>query len=144
MRKSSQRSNCPISCSLEIWGDKWSLLIIRDLMFANKNTYSDFLQADEKISTNILAARLQTLEQEEIIQKCEHPKSRAKVWYQLTPKGIALMPILIEIHLWTAQFSDVPAELQQALNSVKADKSGFIQAHTEKLLSIYQSNQQHA
>lgn len=142
MTEPVQRSQCPISCSLEIWGDKWSLLIIRDLMFANKNTYGDFLQSSEKISTNILAARLQHLEQKQLIQKRVHPESKAKVWYQLTPKGIALMPILIEIHLWTAQFSDVPAELHEALNSVKADKAGFIQAHTEKLLSLYQSNQQ--
>ncbi|MES2797610.1 MAG: winged helix-turn-helix transcriptional regulator, partial [Bacteroidota bacterium] len=59
---SKMRSECPISCSLEIFGDKWSLLIIRDLMFYQKSTYGDFLKSAEGIATNILAARLQALE----------------------------------------------------------------------------------
>ena len=62
MPKSERRSECPISGSLEMWGDKWSLLIVRDLMFAQKNTYGDFFNSHKKISTNILAAQLQTLE----------------------------------------------------------------------------------
>ena len=61
MADTKKRSDCPISCSLDIWGDKWSLLIVRDLMFFKERTYSDFLKSDEKIATNILAARLQML-----------------------------------------------------------------------------------
>ena len=141
MSNAMQRSNCPISCSLEIWGDKWSLLIIRDLMFAQKNTYSDFLQSAEKISTNILATRLLTLEKEQVIQKCAHPQSKAKVWYRLTPKGIALMPILLEMSLWAEQFSSVPNDIAVMLEAFKKDKQDFIDQHTQVLLAAYWSNQ---
>ena len=63
MKMTKKRSNCPISCSLDIFGDKWSLLIIRDMMFFNISTYGDFLKSDEGIATNILASRLQSLEE---------------------------------------------------------------------------------
>jgi DNA-binding HxlR family transcriptional regulator len=75
MREIKKRSDCPISCSLDIWGDKWSLLIIRDLLTAKECTYSDFLKSPERITTNILASRLQVLEENEIIVKMEHPDS---------------------------------------------------------------------
>ena len=89
-----KRSDCPISCSLDVWGDKWSLLIIRDLMFKKECTYGDFLKSDEKIATNILASRLQTMEENGVIKKLEHPDSKAKVLYKLTEKGIDLLPHL--------------------------------------------------
>ena len=69
MKNLKRRSECPISSSLDIWGDKWSLLIVRDLMFSKQCTYGDFLKSDEKIATNILAARLLMLEENGIISK---------------------------------------------------------------------------
>ena len=86
------RSECPLSYSLDVFGDKWSLLIIRDLMFSNKCTYNDFIKSDEGIATNILAARLKSLEENGIIDKLEHPDSKAKKLYKLTNKGIELLP----------------------------------------------------
>jgi DNA-binding HxlR family transcriptional regulator len=100
MNKAKKRSDCPVSCSLDVWGDKWSLLIIRDLMLAKECTYGDFLRSPEGISTNILAARLKVLEENHIITKSDHPDSKAKVLYGLTRKGIDLLPIMIEINLW--------------------------------------------
>ena len=124
---SPQRSDCPISCSLEIWGDKWSLLIIRDLMFAKECTYGDFLKSAEKISTNILASRLRTLEQNELIQKLEHPYSKSKVLYKLTDKGIDLIPILVEINLWANKHSlPIDEKSRAILDQVKFDKHGFL------------------
>jgi DNA-binding HxlR family transcriptional regulator len=76
--RDKKRSECPISSSLDIWGDKWSLLIIRDLMTAKACTYGDFLKSGEKIATNILASRLQALEENGLILKLEHPQSKAK------------------------------------------------------------------
>src|SRR5438045_5735173 len=73
MNKTKKRSNCPVSCSLDIWGDKWSLLIVRDLMFAKECTYGDFLKSPERIATNILASRLQALEENKMIEKLDHP-----------------------------------------------------------------------
>lgn len=136
MPKSEHRSECPISGSLEIWGDKWSLLIIRDLMFAQKNTYGEFLKSDEKISTNILAARLLALEEAGIIEKLDHPSSKAKVWYQLTPKGIDLLPLIIEISLWAEKYSDIPNDIKLMLDAVKKDKEQALSAKKQELLAM--------
>ncbi len=134
MKKVKKRSNCPVSCSLDIWGDKWSLLIVRDLMFAKECTYGDFLKSGEGIATNILASRLQVLEDNRIIEKLDHPDSKAKVLYKLTRKGIDLLPILIEINLWAEKyFSTIPEERRAMLKEVKKDKAGFIKTMTKKL-----------
>lgn len=127
------RSSCPISSSLEIWGDKWSLLIIRDLMFAKTCTYGDFLKAEEGIATNILASRLQTLEDNGLIGKFPHPESKAKVLYKLTRKGIDLVPVLIEIGLWAEKYYPVSKERKEMLKRVKKDKRAFIEEKMNEL-----------
>ena len=129
-----KRSDCPISSSLDIWGDKWSLLIVRDLMFAKHCTYGDFLKSDEKIATNILASRLQMLETNGIITKQDHPESKAKVLYQLTPKGVDLLPVMIEINLWADKYLSLPKERKAMLDAVKRDKEAFIRAKKAELL----------
>ncbi|MDF3026598.1 MAG: transcriptional regulator [Fluviicola sp.] len=128
-----RRSDCPISCSLDIWGDKWSLLIIRDLMFAMQCTYGDFLKSEEKIATNILANRLQMLEANGIITKLTHPESKAKVLYQLTEKGIDLLPLMVEIHLWADKYSVIPPGRKEFLKEVKKDKEAFIKSGIKEL-----------
>ena len=133
MPKSKKRSDCPISCSLDVWGDKWSLLIIRDLMLAKECTYGDFVKSPESIATNILASRLQVLGENKIIEKLDHPDSKAKVLYRLTRKGIDLLPILIEIHLWAEKYSPIPEDIKAMLKQVKKDKAGFIKARTKDL-----------
>lgn len=133
MNKTKKRSDCPVSNSLDVWGDKWSLLIIRDLMFAKECTYGDFLKAEEKIATNILASRLQALEENKVIEKLNHPDSKAKVLYRLTKKGIDLLPIMIEINLWAEKYFPIPAERKAMLKEVKKDKAGFIKAMTKEL-----------
>ena len=129
-----KRSDCPISSSLDIWGDKWSLLIVRDLMFAKHCTYGDFLKSDEKIATNILASRLQMLETNGIITKQDHPESKAKVLYQLTPKGVDLLPVMIEINLWADKYLSLPKERKAMLDTIKKDKEAFIRAKKAELL----------
>jgi len=133
MSKPGKRSDCPVSTSLDIWGDKWSLLIIRDLMFAKECTYGDFLKAPEGIATNILASRLQVLEESNIIEKLDHPESRAKVLYRLTRKGIDLLPIMIEINLWAEKYFPIPADRKAMLKEVKKDKAAFIKSMTKEL-----------
>lgn len=133
MPASKKRSDCPISCSLDIWGDKWSLLIIRDLLYAQQCTYGDFLKSEEKIATNILASRLLMLEENKLIIKLEHPESKAKVLYKLTKKGIDLLPILIEISLWSEKYSDIPDDKKLMLKEVKKDKEVFINKHIKEL-----------
>ena len=135
MLKSKKRSDCPISSSLDIWGDKWSLLIIRDLMDAKECTYGDFLKSPEKIATNILAARLQNLEENKLIEKLDHPDSKAKVLYRLTRKGIDLVPVMIEISLWAEKYFPIAADRKAMLKEVKKDKAGFINAAIKELES---------
>ena len=133
MKTLKQRSECPLSCSLDIFGDKWSLLIIRDLMFFQKSTYGDFLKSAEGIATNILASRLQALEENKIIEKLEHPESKAKVLYRLTPKGIDLLPIIIEIQLWADKYFTIPADIKAMVNEAKKDKEEVIKSMTKRL-----------
>jgi DNA-binding HxlR family transcriptional regulator len=134
MDKLKKRSDCPISCSLDIFGDKWSLLIIRDMMFFAKSTYGDFLKSAEGIATNILAARLQSLEDNKLIVKLEHPDSRAKVLYQLTKKAIDLLPIIVELYLWAEKHLDIPADLKALLKEAKKEKDKFIKTKTQQLI----------
>lgn len=118
MPKPKHRSDCPINYALEAFGDKWSLLIIRDLMFQGKQNYSEFLSADEKISTNILASRLEKLEREGLISKAIDPENNAKKVYRLSSKGIDLLPMLLEMMAWSAQYDErtgCPAEFRRQL-----------------------------
>lgn len=121
-----KRSDCPISCSLEIWGDKWSLLIIRDLMIKKECTYGEFLKADEKIATNILATRLQTLLENGIIDKKDHLENKLKILYHLTEKGIDLVPVIVEINLWGDKYLTIPDDRKKLLEDMKKDKANFI------------------
>lgn len=118
MKELKQRSNCPISNVLDIVGDKWTLLVIRDLFSKGKSTYGDFLKSPEKIATNILADRLERLEQTGIIKKMEHPESKAKVLYKLTPKGIDMFPIIVELVIWADKHLDLPLEGDPILKGI--------------------------
>lgn len=133
MKELKKRSDCPISCTLDVFGDKWSFLIIRDLIFAKECTYGDFLKSAEGIATNILASRLLMLEENKIIEKLKHPNSKAKVLYKLTKKGIDLLPVLIEMHLWFDKYYTIPEDKREMLEMVKKDKAGFIENVTRML-----------
>ena len=136
MSKSNKRSDCPISCSLEVWGDKWSLLIIRDLMFAKECTYGDFLKSDEKIATNILAARLRALGENDVIEKLDHPDSKAKVLYRLTQKGVDLLPVMLEINVWADKYFTIQKDRKAIVKEYKKDKEGFIKTSIKELKKV--------
>lgn len=108
-QKTQRRSACPLNASLEMLGDRWSLLIIRDLMFRGFRTYREFLESEEGIATNILADRLQRLEQCGIISTEQDTMDRRKMIYRLTAKGIDLAPVLVELILWGARYEDTAA-----------------------------------
>jgi DNA-binding HxlR family transcriptional regulator len=132
-KKIDFRSQCPISTALDIFGDKWSLLILRDLIFNNKNTYGEFLNTDEKIATNILADRLATLEVAGIISKHNHPESKVKVLYKLTEKGVDLIPVLVEIIVWSEKYHKVHPHAVQFVKMIKKDKAGLLQGLRDSL-----------
>lgn len=122
------RSSCPINFALEIFGDKWSLLIVRDIVFAGKNTYNEFLESEEKIATNILSSRLKMLEEMGIIEKHYDPtrKTKTKVVYKLTKRGSDLIPVLVEIMLWSGRQGSVDEVAQAHIEKAQRDKPAFI------------------
>lgn len=135
MEKVKKRSDCPLSCSLDVFGDKWSLLIIRDLIFFQKSTYNDFLKSAEGIATNILAARLKGLEENGIIKKSAHPDSKAKILYSLTPKGMDLLPVIMEVYIWAEKYFTIPADIKATIKEAKKDKLKFVKQVTKELKS---------
>lgn len=108
--RESLRSRCPISLALEVFGDRWTLLIIRDLMFAGKRRFREFLKSDEKISTRILSDRLSMLVREGIVTRSDDPTHKQKAVYSLTEKGIALLPVIAQIGMWGTQYCPVTPE----------------------------------
>jgi len=98
--KKEFRSSCPISSTLDVVGDKWSLLIIRDMLVKHKKTFKEMSDSDEKIAPSILSARLKLLESYKLIFKTKMPDNKKENIYLLTEKGIRLTPIIIEFSLW--------------------------------------------
>lgn len=109
------RSYCPQNLILEVIGDKWSILIIRDMMINGKHYFREFLQSEEKIASNILSSRLKSLEGEGLIRKSATPQHKQKIKYLLTQKGIDLFPILMEMARWSLKYKPVdPADAERA------------------------------
>jgi DNA-binding HxlR family transcriptional regulator len=103
MSREDIRSHCPVNYGVELFGDKWSLLIIRDIVFSGKKTYGEFLKSEEGLATNVLASRLAFLEERGILSKAPNPEDRRKDFYSLTEKGLDLIPILLSIFAWSAK-----------------------------------------
>ena len=121
-----RRSGCPLNASVEILGDRWSLLIIRDMMLRGSRTYKEFLESYEGIATNILADRLGKLEAHGIITAERDPSDGRKLIYLLTAKGIDLAPVLTEMVLWAAAHEDTGN--QALVRQMQKDKEQFLAA----------------
>ena len=121
------RSDCPISNALDHLGDRWSLLVIRDIAFFGKRAYNELLESAEGIATNILSSRLKSLEASNIINREPNPSDRRRHIYSLTESGKDLLPILIEMIMWSAKhYSDtlnIPTDLVQ---KAKEDRDALI------------------
>lgn len=137
------RSDCPINFVVELLGDKWSLLIVRDMLLDNKTSYSEFASSDEGIATNILTNRLQALEDTGLIMKHRDPSDRRKLIYTLTPKGLDLIPLFAEMILWSAKYHAAPLEREQILEHMRKDREKSIHdlrnGYEERLQSILKS-----
>jgi DNA-binding HxlR family transcriptional regulator len=101
------KSFCPVNQALEIIGDQWTLLIIRDIMFHGKRHFREFLSSEENIATNILANRLNRLEELQIVVKSKDAHHKQKNVYTLNYKGIALIPVMFELYCWTGPFANL-------------------------------------
>ncbi len=102
--KNKLRSHCPVNYGLEAFGDRWALLILRDIVFRGKRTYGEFLKSEEGFATNILASRLDHLIEVGILQRERDETDRRKDIYSLTEKGLDLIPLLFEMVLWSAKY----------------------------------------
>ena len=125
--KQSRRSDCPINFGLETFGDMWSLLIVRDIVYFGKKTYGEFLDSDEGIATNILATRLAQLEDKGILVKKPHETDRRKEIYELTEKGLDLIPVLLELANWGAHHDPQTSAPKEWIDLVNADKEKMTQ-----------------
>jgi DNA-binding HxlR family transcriptional regulator len=119
-----RRSECPLNASVEMLGDRWSLLIIRDMMLRGARTYKTFMECYEGIATNILADRLRKLTANGIITTEPDPSDGRKVIYRLTPKGIDLAPVLTEMVLWAAAHEHTGN--QALIRLMREDKKKFL------------------
>jgi DNA-binding HxlR family transcriptional regulator len=131
------RSVCPVSFSLDFIGDKWTLLIIRDMIFAGKKSYNEFLASDEKIATNILSVRLKHLEKEGFIYKKNSELKKSRNDFYLTEKGISLVPVIAELIIWGDNYFE-RNEVNDLFKEIKADKNAVIRAIQERLLTTLQ------
>lgn len=126
MAKLKQHTKCPIDYGLMNFGDKWSLIIVRDIMFGGKKYYGDFAKSAEGISTNILASRLSSLEANGILNKDQDLDNKTKYIYSLTEKGKDLLPIMVEIVSWGDKY-DSDTEIDKDFRErMKNDKEGFL------------------
>jgi DNA-binding HxlR family transcriptional regulator len=105
------RSGCPINLSLELFGDRWSLLVLRDMMFGGKRHFRELLRSEEGISSNILADRLRKLMDEGMITRADDPTHKQKAIYSLTEKAIALVPVFAQLGAWGSKYLPVSEEL---------------------------------
>lgn len=121
-----RRSDCPINFALETFGDPWSLLIIRDIVYFGKKTYGEFLESEEGMATNILASRLARLEQQGILVKKPSPSNKRKEEYVLAEKGLDLIPVLVELANWSAQHDPHTAAPAAWIALMQAEKEKMI------------------
>jgi len=127
------RSGCPISLSLELLGDRWTLLIIRDLAFAGKRHFREFLQSDEGISSRTLAERLQTLVDEGILTRSDDPIHGLKAIYRLTDAGIDLLPVLSTLGAWGSKYRNADDRLARIAEDLAAGGEPALRGMKEKL-----------
>jgi len=110
------KSYCPINLSLEVFGDKWTLIILRDIMMSNKRHFREFMHSDEKIASNILTNRLTRLEEIGILKKTKDDTHKQKFIYSLTQKGIDLFPVFMSIGVWAKEHLKVGEKETEHLN----------------------------
>lgn len=123
--QSKRRSGCPVSISLELLGDRWSLLIVRDLMVRGYQSFKQFQESGEGIATNILADRLQKLESAGIVTAEVDETDARRLNYRLTEKGIDLAPLLLELLLWGARNEETSAP-PNVIELMEKDREGFL------------------
>ncbi|HZO19137.1 MAG TPA: helix-turn-helix domain-containing protein [Gemmatimonadaceae bacterium] len=130
MRRTERRSDCPINFAVQTFGDPWSLIILRDLMFTDRRTYGELLGAEERIATNVLAARLEHLQKTGLI-------TRRDARYALTQKGLDLLPAMLDLISWSGKYDKRTAAPKPFLARIARDREGVIAEITARLRAEY-------
>lgn len=133
MKRQDVKSQCPINFTVEVFGDPWSLLIVREIASFGTMTFGEFLKINELISTSVLADRLEHLQSAGIIIKQSHPTDKRKVVYSLTNLGLDALPILYEVAAWGSRNSPAPAAPESWFNSLTRDKPTVLAAWRKSL-----------
>jgi DNA-binding HxlR family transcriptional regulator len=128
-----RQSGCPVAYSLDVFGDKWTLIVIRDMLIEGKRHYGEFLQSAERIASNILADRLKRLEDAGIVSKEADPGNQAKIIYRLTSKGVDLIPLFLEVILWGTKHATRTITPPEFVRKIKKDRAGTIRELVECL-----------
>lgn len=128
------KSGCPINLGLEVFGDRWTLLILRDIMFADRRSFRDIQASDESISAKTLTDRITMLLAEGILVRSADPAHSQRSILKLTRKGIDLLPLLVDIAVWSLRYKAVDSRLADIAHSAQADREGFIGIETKRLL----------
>ncbi len=129
------RCNCPFTSALDILGDKWMLVIVKQMLIEGKETFKDFTDSEEAIATNILSTKLKLLEEVGIIIKTKRPNNKKTSLYLLTDKGLALTPILVELAIWSDSYlRDIHPTIvnSEKMELLRNDKTAFASALEEK------------
>ncbi len=126
-------SHCPINFALVHFGDKWSLLILRDLMFKEKRYYNEFLSSEEKVSTSVLGDRLKSLEKSGLIFKQKDTVKKSRIKYSLTEKGIDLLPMMVELIIWSSSFDKSTVTDKEFLSKISKNKPKLLKEIMIKL-----------
>lgn len=132
--KQNFRCDCPFTSALDILGDRWMLVIVKQMLLEGKETFKDFTESDESIATNILSTKLKVLEEAGIVLKTKRPNNKKTNLYLLTEKGLALTPLLLELALWSdSHLRDVHPGITdgETMAYLRADKKSFAEK-TEK------------
>ena len=121
-----RRSDCPTAYALDLFGDRWTLLVVRDLMFNGRRRYGEFLEAGEGIATNILADRLGRLEACGVVESRRDPDNHRAKLYRLTRKGIDLVPLMVEMILWSARHDPDTGAGKAFVRRARRDREGLV------------------
>lgn len=134
------RCDCPFTSAIDILGDKWMLVIVKQMLIEGKETFKDFTESKESIATNILSVKLKLLEELEIITKSKKPNNKKTNLYRLTQKGLALTPILVELANWSDNhLRDLHPTIEEGvgIELLRKDKTAFTQFLQKKYLEKY-------
>lgn len=137
------RCNCPFTSALDVLGDKWILVIIKQMLIENKETFKDFTESDEAIATNILSSKLKQLEEFGLITKSKLPTNKKSVYYHLTDKALDLTPVILELGIWSDKHlreAHPTIVNNEGMEFLRNDKAGFgsmlVENYKEKRATI--------